>query len=287
MVGLGDLLGGFFNSIAKGVSDNGVVVVGQGRSASGYEAFRMVGGGMLGLGDLPGGVYHSDAHAASANGSVIVGVSSSANGYEAFRWTFGGGMVGLGSLGGSSFANAVSDDGSVIVGSYLSGSGSKAFYWTSTGGMVDLRELLVNNYGLDLTDWSLAHAYGVSASGLTIVGRGINPSGNIEAWRAVITEGTGVEENRSPMFASFELAQNYPNPFESSTTIRFALPRSGYTSLQIYDITGRLVETLVNETQKPGVYGVQWERKNIPSGIYFYRLIAGDFTQTRKMIVMR
>ncbi len=192
MVGLGDLPGGPFESQARAASANGSVVVGRGRVANGFfEAFRWIaGGGMVGLGDLPGGFVHSDAHAVSADGTVVVGVSHSGN-FQAFRWTAMAGMVGLGSVGsGSSFANAVTADGSIVVGSYVGFNGARAAYWTAEDGMVDLRDKLVNEYdlGFDLTGWTLTQAWGISDDGLTIVGRGINESGDIEGWVAQLPE---------------------------------------------------------------------------------------------------
>lgn len=195
MVGLGDLPGGPFESQARAASANGSVVVGRSRVANGFfEAFRWVaGGGMIGLGDLPGGSVHSDAQAVGADGTVVVGVSHSGN-FEAFRWTAKDGMVGLGSVGsGSSFAHAVTADGSIVVGSYVLGAnGPRAAYWTAEDGMVDLRGRLVDDFdlGLDLAGWTLTHAWGISDDGLTIVGRGINESGDIEGWVAQLPEST-------------------------------------------------------------------------------------------------
>ncbi|WP_072927563.1 PEP-CTERM sorting domain-containing protein [Microcystis aeruginosa] len=195
MVGLGYLPGGgyYAASSATGVSANGSVVVGNSTSANGIEvlgwqeAFRWTQGtGMVGLGDLPGGNFWSSAQNVSADGSVVVGQSSGAYGYEAFRWTQGTGMIGLGSLPGGLFVSAatgVSADGSVIVGVSNSANGQEAFIWDSIQGMRNLKQVLTNDYGLNLTGWTLA-ARAISADGLTIVGTGINPSGNDEAWIA-------------------------------------------------------------------------------------------------------
>ncbi len=104
---------------------------------------------------------------------------------------------------------------------------------------------------------------------------------------------TGVEEGEhdSPQL-SLQLFQNHPNPFHHSAAISYMLPASGSVALKIYDITGRLVKTLVDESQESGVYRVQWDGKDtsgqgVPSGIYFYRLLAGDSTSTKKMILLR
>jgi hypothetical protein len=97
----------------------------------------------------------------------------------------------------------------------------------------------------------------------------------------------GVEEHRvRPFLSEFRLPENFPNPFYYSTTISYSLPIAAKVTLSIYDITGRLVETLVNYTQQPGIHEVRWDRKQNPSGVYFYRFKAGEFEETRKMVVV-
>ena len=185
MVGLGDLPGGIFYSIARDVSSDGSVVVGLGYSGLGWEAFRWTqSSGMVGLGDLPGGSFYSNAWGVSSDGSVVVGAS---NASEAFRWTQSSGMVGLGDLPGGSFYSAaqdVSSDGSVVVGYGSTSLGNEAFIWDATNGMRNLRTVLVNDFGLDLTGWTLKQALGISDDGSTIVGYGTNTGGQTEAWVA-------------------------------------------------------------------------------------------------------
>jgi hypothetical protein len=177
---------GLPGNYADDVSGDGSVIVGTSINVNGTEAFRWTeSGGMVGLGDLPGGGFYSDNSRVSGDGSVIVGYSQSVNGYEAFRWTEWGGMVGLGDLDGDqfySYANGVSGDGSVIVGTSQSFNGSEAFRWTQETGMVSLKETLIGK-GLDVSGWTLKSAT-ISADGFTIVGGGINPSGQYEAWVA-------------------------------------------------------------------------------------------------------
>ena len=81
-------------------------------------------------------------------------------------------------------ALGVSEDGSGVVGSGNSANGNEAFIWNSSQGMRNLKQVLTNDYGLNLTGWTLSEATGISADGLSIVGWGINPSGNNEAWLA-------------------------------------------------------------------------------------------------------
>jgi hypothetical protein len=86
---------------------------------------------------------------------------------------------------------------------------------------------------------------------------------------------------------SFSLEQNYPNPFNPSTTIKYQLPESGEVTLAVYDLLGRQVAVLVSEKLAAGRYSREWNPSNIPSGVYFCRLNAGSFSQTRKIILMK
>ena len=186
MVGLGDLPGGITHSAAFGVSRDGSVVVGEANSASGHEAFLWTSGtGMIGLGDLPGGTFDSHAEDVLADGNVVVGYGNSGLGREAFRWTLGGGMVGLDDLPGGTFDSAAwggTADGSIIVGSGNTGIGREAFIWDSANGMRNLKNVLTSERGVDLAGWTLTYALAMSPTGDAIVGWGLNPSGQQEAW---------------------------------------------------------------------------------------------------------
>ncbi len=85
----------------------------------------------------------------------------------------------------------------------------------------------------------------------------------------------------------FILEQNYPNPFNPSTTISYTLPKSGNVQLIVYDILGREAATLVNEEKAPGNYKVVFNAEGLPSGIYFYRLTAGDFSISKTMMFLK
>jgi hypothetical protein len=85
----------------------------------------------------------------------------------------------------------------------------------------------------------------------------------------------------------YGLQQNYPNPFNPVTKIKFALPKNGNVVVKIYDAIGREVSTLVNEKLNAGVYSVDWDGANYPSGVYFYQLVSGEYTDTRKMVLVK
>jgi len=91
--------------------------------------------------------------------------------------------------------------------------------------------------------------------------------------------------------ARFSLVQNYPNPFNPTTMIRYYVAQVNnlrYTvSLKVYDLLGRLVATLVDETKAPGEYSVSWDASQVPSGVYYYRLVTGTYSDSKKMILLR
>lgn len=196
MMGLGTLSGQPVSlSAAYGISGDGNVVVG----GSEDQAFRWMNGTMTGIGFLPSPfpgpdiIQTSWAASASDDGSIIVGGSrafdyKSLDQTEAFRW-FNESMMGLGDLPGGdfkSYATAISADGSIIVGQGTGAGGEVAFIWDSLHGMRDLRDVLVGDFGLDLTGWTLRYVSDISADGTAIVGTGINPNGDYEAFRAVV-----------------------------------------------------------------------------------------------------
>lgn len=86
---------------------------------------------------------------------------------------------------------------------------------------------------------------------------------------------------------SYSLMQNYPNPFNPTTSIRFNLPKSGFVILKIYDVTGRLINEPVNEVMNAGEFEINWDAGNMSSGIYFYRLLSGEFSDSKKMIFVK
>jgi len=97
---------------------------------------------------------------------------------------------------------------------------------------------------------------------------------------SVISQQTGLpRESR--------LDQNYPNPFNPSTRIDFKIPSSSFVSLRVYNALGMLVATLASKEFKPGNYSVSWDASGLPSGVYFYRLSAGSFVETKKLILLR
>jgi hypothetical protein len=121
------------------------------------------------------------------------------------------------------------------------------------------------------------------------VGGGFTSAGGVSAnsvarWNS----GTSRVEQLSPTAPkTFLLEQNYPNPFNPSTTIRYQLPVASEVKLEVYDVLGKKIATLVNERQSAGSYQVVWNASGLSSGTYFYRLQAGTFVETKKMIMVK
>ena len=85
----------------------------------------------------------------------------------------------------------------------------------------------------------------------------------------------------------FDLFQNYPNPFNPTTKIKFDIPKQSFVKIKIYDVTGRLVANLVNQVMNIGRYVADWDASNYPSGVYFYHIEAGDYSFSKKMILIK
>lgn len=98
---------------------------------------------------------------------------------------------------------------------------------------------------------------------------------------------TGLANKPGCVAAEFTLAQNFPNPFNPCTTIRYNVPRFENVTLIIYDVLGRKIETLVDKNQPAGQYAIQWHTGDLPSGLYFCRIRTGAYEQTIKMLLMR
>ena len=96
----------------------------------------------------------------------------------------------------------------------------------------------------------------------------------------------GIEKN-TELVNDYSLSQNYPNPFNPVTKIRFAIPKSGFTTLKIYDMLGKEFQTLVNKNLQLGTYEASFDGSNLNSGVYFYRLQTGSFTDTKKMLLIK
>ena len=109
----------------------------------------------------------------------------------------------------------------------------------------------------------------------------------------IVVKSTGIEdENQAETPKKYSLNQNFPNPFNSSTRISFYLPKSGNVKLEVYNILGQKIRTLLEKVEQPGPKTLFWDGTddrglNVPTGIYFYRLTAQDFVDTKKMVYLK
>lgn len=101
------------------------------------------------------------------------------------------------------------------------------------------------------------------------------------------TQNLKITPDQQMISSAFQLYQNFPNPFNPTTTIEFSIPQSGMVTMTIYDVLGREVETILNEYRNTGYHNLRWNATNISSGIYFVRMQSGGFSQVRKLMVVR
>lgn len=135
-------------------------------------------------------------------------------------------------------------------------------------------------YDYDILEWF--------APGIGIVQRSIWGWG-ITTW--ILTDTTIMtsvnDRKKLDIPKTFILSQNHPNPFNPSTIISYSIPKSDFVMLKIYDILGREIQTLVSEFKEPGIYSINFSASSLPSGVYLYRLQAGNLVETRKMLLIR
>jgi hypothetical protein len=112
-----------------------------------------------------------------------------------------------------------------------------------------------------------------------IVGNGI--------FKRSLSEIIGIQNINTGIPSSYSLGQNYPNPFNPITNVKFSIVKSGDVRIVVYDLQGREVQTLVNERLNAGTYEVKFDGSMLTSGVYFYRLTTGGFSETKKMLLIK
>ncbi len=225
------------------------------------------------------GVYMSANNGASwtpvNNGLIYHYVTSlAAQGTELFAGTSNG--VFRSNDNGANWSLSLSDKYvsalTVVDTNVFAGTLSQGIYWLhksdSTWRYRDLPDV-------EITSFAINNGYLFSATSQNSLWK--NPIGTL----------TPVEEIKNNLPAEFCISQNYPNPFNPTTTLSFAIGHQSFVSLKVYDILGREVSTLVNEEKPAGEYNVKFDAAGLTSGIYFYRIQAGKYSETRKMILMK
>ncbi len=122
---------------------------------------------------------------------------------------------------------------------------------------------------------------------LCIINNYIFAGTNNSVYRRPLAEVIGIKTISELVPAQYSLGQNYPNPFNPSTKFTIQISKSSDILITVYNVLGSQVEILVNWQLKPGIYEVDWNASGYPSGVYYYKLVAGGFTQTRKMILVK
>jgi hypothetical protein len=137
------------------------------------------------------------------------------------------------------------------------------------------------NEGFDYPDWTFA-ALAIKAPNIWALRQGF---GN--AYMRPLFNITSTEDEPLTLPNDYKLFQNYPNPFNPNTNIGFQIAGSGYITLKIYDVLGNEVETLVDDYKSAGKYEIELHAADLPTGVYFYRLTAGNFSETKKLLLMK
>ena len=134
-------------------------------------------------------------------------------------------------------------------------------------------------------DYSLNQVIGQTFVGITSNSNYTISSGTVYNFKGMVT---GVNDNQYfGIPDNYSISQNYPNPFNPSTKINYALPKSSLVKIKVFDVLGREVINLINEEQTAGYHEVVFNASSLPSGVYFYNILAENFAQTKKMILMK
>jgi hypothetical protein len=292
---------------ALAVVGNEVVVGGQFTSAGGVSANRVARfntqtntWSTLGTGSSNGVNNVVNALAVVGNEVVVGGQFTSAGGVSANNVARFNTQTNTWSTLGTGSSNGVSGGSSFAAVNALAVVGNEVFvggYFTSAGGV---SANYVARFNTQTNTWSslgTGSSNGVNywvyvlavVGDEVFVGGGFTLAGGIAStFIARWNSGTSRVEQLSPTAPkTFLLEQNYPNPFNPSTTIRYQLPVASEVKLEVYDVLGKKIATLVNERQSAGAYQVVWNASGLSSGTYFYRLQAGTFVETKKMIMVK
>ncbi|MCK4404108.1 MAG: T9SS type A sorting domain-containing protein [candidate division Zixibacteria bacterium] len=145
---------------------------------------------------------------------------------------------------------------------------------------------------LSTTSYKLSSSLGQSITGVQATADTILYTGFWNPWVVQTTPVEWEEEDFSQLPKEFDLRQNYPNPFNPTTIIEYALPKVSQVKIRIYNILGQKVRNLVDEPQEPGYKTIHWDGKDdggneVSSGVYFYRIEAGDFVKCKKMTLLK
>ncbi len=252
------------------------------------RAFAVSGSNIF-AGSYSGGVYKS-----TNNGGSWTAVNSGLTNLNVMSFSVSGTRIFAGTAGGI-FVSTNNGAAWSAVNSGITNSVCYTFALTGvnlfagtdiipSGGSI----FLTTNNGSNWTQMNQGFATTPLVSSLLISnGYLIAGTGGSSVWRRPLSEMIGIRNTGTEIPESFSLSQNYPNPFNPNTIIGFQIPVSVNTVLKVYDITGKEVAALVNQSLKPGSYEVTFDGSNLPSGIYFYSLTAGKYSETKKLTLLK
>jgi photosystem II stability/assembly factor-like uncharacterized protein len=124
-------------------------------------------------------------------------------------------------------------------------------------------------------------------TGIALVRNTTSDGGSSTSIFMVSSEPLAADDSENPVPSYYSLEQNYPNPFNPSTKINYSVPRLGLVTIKVFDLLGREVSTLVNEEKNSGNYEVDFNGIGLPSGVYFYKLTSGNFSETKKLVLLK
>jgi hypothetical protein len=236
-----------------------------------------------------GGVYLSSDNGTSwnslnsslPNGSVYALAFSGVN---LFAGTYGSGIYHSTNFGGSWTPENIGLSYSYIVALAVSGANVFAGTYGGTTGGVFLSTNNGTGWAAVNTELANRNVYALTPFGGNLFA-GTDGSG---IWRRPLSDMVAsVERLSADVPEQFIVYQNFPNPFNPSTTIRYGLPNRSHVSLTVYNTLGQSVSTLMNGEQESGYHEVQFNATNLSSGVYFYRMQAGSYVETRKLLLVR
>jgi hypothetical protein len=258
------------------------------------------GGKLVGTGAVGGASYQGNSVALSAEGNTaIVGGTYDSSGIGA-AWVFtrssgvwsqqGSKLVGTGavrfSLQGASVALSADGNTAIVGGEGDNSYAGAAWVFTRSSGVWSQQGSKLVGTGA-LGSAMQGSSVALSADGNTaIVGGFYDNTGAGAAWVFTRSE-TPVREEAANVPSQSVLEQNYPNPFNPSTKIQFSIDNRQLAIVKVIDMLGREVATLVNEVKEPGTYTVEFRASSLASGVYFYRLQAGTYVETKKLLLLR
>jgi photosystem II stability/assembly factor-like uncharacterized protein len=237
------------------------------------------------------------AQAVSGNGNWIGGMGDFANNGDPWVWSESTGYVSLGHIdGGTGTVMGFNYDGTVAIGYFDMGFGNprSPFIWTPADGLQNLNDWIVQMLGFSMGTTVIYTPMDISKNGRYIAGTGFDPMagpwGEFIAFRLEIPN-VGIDDNSiAPIQAALQSA--YPNPFNPETTIAYSIEKAGKINIEIYNVKGQLVKTLLNEVKPQGAYAVKWNGTDdkgnaVSSGMYMYRMQTGQFTAAKKMMLVK